>query len=460
MDKAGNRNPSTAKFAFRCSQNEDVALFASGDQAHAVVRMADLHDSLGAPAVESASFLDELSRYFPDAISFATGRPFEGFFAIEDLHRYLRVYSDHLRAKFHGDEARTRRTIMQYGRARGIIHELIARHLQVDEGITADPESIVVTVGCQEGLYLTLRALRRTAEDVVLAVRPCYTGLAGAAELVDMPLLPVADSPEGIDLADLARVVERAKADGLRPRACYVAADFGDPSGACLSRTTREGLLRLADEHDFLVLEDNPAGTFGGRTGRPPALKALDTTGRVIHLGSFSRTGFPGARVGYVVADQRVTGTTGPFADQLAKIKGMLTVNTSPFAQAVIGGKLLENGYSLRAANTREAKVYRENRQQVLEGLAARFPVDTGPRVTWNTPGGGFFAVLTVPFDVGDDLLEQSARQHRVLWTPMHHFYGDGRPRPQLRLSFGNLSPVEIERGLDRLTSFVHERCD
>lgn len=431
-------------------------MFVSSEKEHAVLDLAELHGSLGAPAMESANLLDELARYFPDAISFATGRPFEGFFAIEDVHRYLRVYSDHLREKFHGDEARTRRTVMQYGRTSGIIRELIARHLQVDEGFAVDPESIVVTVGSQEGLYLTLRALRRDAKDVVLAVRPCYTGLAGAAELVDMPLLPVADSPEGIDLADLAKTVTKAKSDGLRPRACYVAPDS---AGTSLSRTTREGLLRLADEHDFLVLEDNPDG-IGGSQGRPPTLKALDTTGRVVHLGSFSRTGFPGARVGYVVADQRVNGASGPFADQLAKIKNMLTVNTSSVAQAVIGGKLLENECSLRAANTREAKVYRENRRQVLEGLAIRFPAGAGPRVTWSSPGGEFFTVLTVPFDVGDDLLEQSARRHRVLWTPMHHFYGDGRPRPQLRLSFGNLSPVEIERGLDRLAGFVHERCD
>lgn len=114
------------------------------------------------------NFLNEVSHRFPDAISFAAGRPFEGFFDLEDIHRYLRRYADHLRAAFDGDEVLVRRTVMQYGRTKGIIHDLIAQHLLIDEGITIEPDSIVVTVGCQEGLYLTLRALRRTDRDAPL----------------------------------------------------------------------------------------------------------------------------------------------------------------------------------------------------------------------------------------------------------------------------------------------------
>lgn len=433
--------------------------------------LADLHEVLTAPVSESMNFLNEVAHRFPDAVSLAAGRPFEGFFDLDDVHRRLDVFAQYLRERLGGDEAKVRRTILQYGRTKGIIHELIARHLQVDEGITVDPEAVVVTVGCQEALYLTLRALRRTDRDALLAVAPSYVGAYGAAELVDMPMLPVRDGVDGIDLDDLVSVVRQARESGLRPRGLYLVPDFSNPTGARLSLEIRRRLLDIAAAEDFLILEDNPYGLLGDEDG-PPTIKALDEQARVVYLGSFAKTGLPGARVGYVIADQRVAPPGARpglaavdvpagslLADQLGKIKSLLTVNTSPLAQAVIGGKLLENGHSLRAANGREAQVYRANLARMVAGLERRFPVGAaGPGVTWTVPAGGFFLVLHVPFPAGDDLLEVSAAKHRVLWTPMHHFYAEARPRNAIRLSFSHLLPDEIDLGLDRLAAFIREQ--
>jgi (S)-3,5-dihydroxyphenylglycine transaminase len=424
------------------------------------LNLADLHEVLTAPVSESMNFLNEVAHRFPDAVSLAAGRPFEGFFDLDDVHRRLDVFAQYLRERLGGDEVKVRRAILQYGRTKGIIHELIARHLQVDEGITVDPEAVVVTVGCQEALYLTLRALRRTDRDALLAVAPSYVGAYGAAELVDMPVLPVRDGDDGIDLDDLVSVVRHARESGVRPRGLYLVPDFSNPTGARLSLEIRRRLLDIAAAEDFLILEDNPYGLLGDEDG-PPTIKALDEQARVVYLGSFAKTGLPGARVGYVIADQQVAspGTTSLLADQLGKLKSLLTVNTSPLAQAVIGGKLLENGHSLRAANGREAQVYRANLAHTVAGLERRFPAGAaGPRVTWTVPAGGFFLVLHVPFPAGDDLLEVSAAKHRVLWTPMHHFYAEARPRDAIRLSFSHLLPDEIDLGLDRLAAFIREQ--
>jgi (S)-3,5-dihydroxyphenylglycine transaminase len=335
------------------------------------------------------------------------------------------------------------------------VAELVARHLAADEGISADPESIVVTVGCQEGMFCVLRALRRDDRDVLLAVAPVYVGLTGAARLADMPVWPVASGPAGIDLADLSAQCERARAAGLRPRACYVMPDFANPTGVSMTVALRRELLARAAAEGLLLLEDNPYGLFHDGEARP-TLKALDVNRQVIYLGSFAKTGFPGARIGYVIADQTVAGTGGEvtlLADHLAKIKSMVTVNTSPLAQAVIGGKLLAHGCCLAQANQRETAVYARNLRHVLTGLAERF----GQRsdVSWNSPRGGFFVVVTVPFTVDDALLEYSAREHGVLWTPMSHFYADGTPLPQLRLAVSQLTPSQLETGLDRFAALV-----
>jgi (S)-3,5-dihydroxyphenylglycine transaminase len=417
-----------------------------------------LHGSLTSPVSESMNLLNEVAQRYPEAISLAAGRPFERFLDPDDVPRYFETYRRHLLDRLDGDAAAVRGTLLQYGRTKGIIHELISRHLLLDEGISADPDAIVVTVGCQEALYLTLRALRRTDRDALLAVSPCYVGAHGAAQLVDMPVVPVPESAAGVDPDDLVAAVRQARASGLHPRALYVVPDFANPSGIQLPLQTRRELLRIAAEEDLLVLEDNPYGLFGDPSG-PPTMKSLDDRARVVYLGSFAKTGMPGARVGYALADQRVTGPDGGqelLADQLAKIKSMLTVNTSPIAQAVIGGKLLEHDCSLRAANERETETYRANLHQVLTGLEKRFA--DSPGVSWNTPSGGFFLLLHVPFAAGGELLEHSARTHRVLWTPLHHFYADARPRNVMRLSFSHLLPDEIEAGLDRLADLINER--
>ncbi|WIM94396.1 PLP-dependent aminotransferase family protein [Actinoplanes oblitus] len=421
----------------------------------------ELNDLVTAPIAESMNFLNEIAQEYPDAVSFAAGRPYEGYFDLDDVHRYLDVYRDHVRARFGGDERRVTSHLMQYGRTKGIINDLVARNLAVDEKISVDPEAIVVTVGCQEALYLTLRALRRTDRDAVLAVMPSYVGMAGAAHLADMPLVPVDGTAGALRPDRLVTAIEQARAAGLRPRAVYVMADFANPSGASLGLADRRDLLEVSAEHDVLLLEDNPYGLFHGDREQPPTLKALDTDRRVVYLGTFAKTCMPGTRVGYVVADQTVgapDGTATLLADEIAKLKSMLTVNTPPLAQAVIGGRLLAHDGSLRAATARERRIYQANLAQLLAGLERRFPPGSEPAVTWNRPDGGFFLTLTVPFPAGDDQLRHSARAHDVLWMPMHHFHGDGRPRPTIRLSFSHLSPAQIELGLDRLAAFVAEQ--
>jgi (S)-3,5-dihydroxyphenylglycine transaminase len=422
--------------------------------------IAALHASVTDPVLESMTFLNEIADRFPEAVSFAPGRPSELDYDADELPRYLKLFRDHLAADRGCGEAEITRTIFQYGPAKGVINDLVARNLLQDEGIHADPASIVVTVGCQEAILLVLRALRVDARDAVLAVSPTYVGLTGAARLVDMPVLPVHSGPAGVDLEDFVRQVRHARAQGLRPRACYVMADCANPSGTSLSLETRRRLIDVAHDEGVLLLEDNPYGLFQEDEDRLPTLKALDRRRTVVYLGSFAKTALPGARVGYVVADQEVRDgdrTAGVFADALAKIKSMVTVNTSPVSQAVIGGRLLAHDASLVAANAAAAARYRDNRRQVLDGLQRRFG-GLAPLVSWNAPSGGFFVVLTVPFIADDALVERSAVEHGVLWTPMHHFYDCTEGLPALRLSFSALDASRIEVGLDRLAGLVAEQ--
>jgi (S)-3,5-dihydroxyphenylglycine transaminase len=421
-----------------------------------------LHSSLVDPALESMNFLNEIASRYPDAISFASGRPCEQFFDVALIHSYIDAFCDYLATERGYSPAQVSRLLFQYGKTKGIIGELVAKYLEKDEDIHVDPEAIVVTVGYQEGIFAVVRALRADERDVLLAVSPSYVGLTGAAKLADMPVWPVSGGTEGIDLEDLAAQTRRARAAGLRPRACYVMADFANPSGVSMPVPLRHQLLEVAAREDLLLIEDNPYGTFHDGP-HLPTLKALDTSRQVIYIGSFAKVGFPGARVGFTIADQVVSGADGKiglFADYLSMIKSMVTVNTSAVSQAVIAGKLLRCEFSLARANVRETATYLANMRQLLAGLQARFPAtaDRAKQVTWNSPSGGFFAVVTLPFAADDELMEYSAREHGVLWTPMSHFYAGQGGTHQARLACSQLTSEEIETGLNRFAALVTDR--
>lgn len=421
--------------------------------------LAQLHGSLQDPVLQAMNFLNEVSGRHPDAVSFAAGRPTEDFFDVDAIPEYLARFCRHLESDKGLSPAEVTRTLFQYGRTKGIIHELLAENLRQDEGIVVDPESIVVTVGCQEAMFLCLRLLCADPDDVLLAVTPSYMGLTGVARLLDIDVWPVPGTNGATVVSHLAAQTAAVRAAGKRPRAFYIVPDFANPSGDSLDLEARKELLAFAADNDLLLLEDNPYSLFQADDGdRVPTLKALDTERRVVYLGSLAKTCFPGARIGFVVADQTVSSdgtTTTLLADELSKVKSMLTVNTPPLAQAIAGGKLLTHGCSLVRANEAEIGVYRRNLRLLLAGLASRFPAAEASGVTWNTPSGGFFVVVDVPFEADEQALDHSARRHRVLWTPMRHFYADGGGARQLRLSLSALSPEEISVGLDRFRSLV-----
>ena len=424
------------------------------------IARADLHISVSDPVATSMNFLNEVAGRYPHAISLAAGRPYDGFYSIDDITRYQQSYVDHLLAGGLGAE-QVRGLLLQYGRTNGHLGELISRMLEIDEDIVVPPESVMVTAGCQEAMIIVLRALCPGPDDVVLTVEPCYVGLTGAARILGVEAVPVPEAPGGVDPETIAEVARRVRAAGKRPRALYVVPNFSNPSGASLPMATRRRLLDVAAEQDLLLLEDDPYGLFGLDDEPRPTLKSLDTEGRVIYLGSFAKSCFPGARVGFLVADQTVVDREGRrtlLADEMSAIKSMLTVNTSPISQAVIGGILVESDCSLRTANRDKIAFYRNNLRVLLAALEEHFPQPERDEsgVRWNVPSGGFFAVLDVPFRADEKLLELSAEQFGVLWTPMSFFYSAGGHQA-IRLSCSYLKADRLAEGVRRLSQLVAE---
>lgn len=418
--------------------------------------IGELHQSLASPAISSMSFLNEVMSRFPQAISFAPGAPNLALLADFDIEQYLARYVAELSRERGVSAQRARTLLLEYGPSAGLINELIADAVAKDYQISTRPDDVVVTVGAQEAMLLALRVLCRPGRDLVAVVSPCYVGAIGAAQVLGLDIVGVSERDGELDLHALSAACRAARGNGQRVRALYVAPDFANPSGAVLSRQTRVRLLGLAEEHDFFVLEDNAYG-FTAPPGRQlPALKALDNSGRVIHIATFAKIGAPGARVGFLIADQAVGGTDGTIstlASEIALVKSMVTVNTSPICQAIIGGLLLTHGGSLLSLAAAKADLYRRNLRHLLSALGSH--LDAKGNLTWTRPAGGFFVRIGLPVMANTALLERSAAEFGVLWTPMSSFYLDSSGDQEIRLSCSYLSTAEIDAGVSRLVSFL-----
>jgi (S)-3,5-dihydroxyphenylglycine transaminase len=425
--------------------------------------MDDLHASLSDPVLDTMNFLNEVTFRYPAAISFAPGRPYDGFFATEQIFTYIRGFLEHLAANGNSP-GQIRDALFQYGPTAGQIRELIASSLRADENIDVPAESIVVTVGCQEAMFLVLRTLIRGRGDVLLVSSPCYVGITGAARLLDIELTEVEEREDGFRCADLAAAIRAELARGRRPRAFYVVPDHSNPAGTTMPVPVRRDLLDLAAQYDFLILEDSPYRMVSPAP-HLPTLKSLDRQRRVVHLGSFSKTAFPGARVGFAVADQPVTDATGRtrlLADELAKIKSMVTVNTSSLSQAAVAGMLIACQGRISELNIAPAAYYARAMRSTLAELDRRFPAGlrSALGIRWNEPDGGFFLTLRVPFAADNAALARSAEDFGVIWTPMSYFYPHGGGDRSIRLSVSYLSDEEITEGIARLAGFIAAEID
>ncbi|WP_420309206.1 aminotransferase class I/II-fold pyridoxal phosphate-dependent enzyme [Streptomyces sp. YS-B37] len=422
------------------------------------LRKDDLHPSLSDPVLDTMTFLNEVTHRYPDAVSFAPGRPYDGFFDTEQIFTYLRRYLDHLAAQGHTEQD-IRTAMYQYGPTAGQIREIVADSLRADEGIDVSAESIVITVGAQEAMLLVVRALTAGPEDVLLAASPCYVGITGVARLLGVPVTAVEEREDGFSCADLEAAIVRERARGRRPRALYVIPDHSNPSGTTMDAPTRAALLETAERHGILVIEDSPYRRVS--PGTPlPTLKSMDRSRSVVHLGSFAKTVFPGARVGFAVADQQVvdaSGLTGLLADELAKIKSMVTVNTSSLSQAAVAGALLAGEGRISEMNVEPAAYYGNAMRTTLRNLDARLPAARRAAlgVRWNEPTGGFFLTVQVPFRADNAALTRSAQEFGVIWTPMNYFYPQGGGHQALRLSTSYLTTADIEEGTARLARFI-----
>lgn len=182
-----------------------------------------------------------------------------------------------------------------YGDPRGhpALRQAIAEHLAATRGIACDPSRIIVTSGTQQGLRLCAEALLRPG-DAVWMEDPGYPTARRTLEALGARLVPVPVDPSGIDVAAGRRAAPGA-------RMAYVTPSHQFPTGVTMTMARRLALLDWAQADDAWIMEDDYDSEFRFAGAPLTALAGIDGRGRVIYLGTFSKTLFPGLRIGFVV---------------------------------------------------------------------------------------------------------------------------------------------------------------
>jgi GntR family transcriptional regulator/MocR family aminotransferase len=260
------------------------------------------------------------------------------------------------------------------------LREAVAAYLGVSRGVICTADEIVITGGFQSALGLVARAMLPVGGKTWIE-DPGYSMIRRALKEIGACPVEVPVDEEGIDVA--AGIVRAPNA-----RCAVVAPAHQFPIGVTMSLPRRLQLLDWAARADAWILEDDFDGEFRYR-GRPlPALKSLDRSGRVFYTGTFSKTLFPGLRLGYLVVPPS---ELARFRDVMRYLDG----GRSALEQAVTAEFLSEGHFARHIKKMRGA--YRSRRAAMAGALAAHF----GPEVRIEQGAGGLHLLLRIEGGLG-----------------------------------------------------------
>jgi len=250
---------------------------------------------------------------------------------------------------------RARYKISGYGEAAGYrpLREAVAAHFAASRGVRCDVEQIFITNGAQQALDLIGRVLLETGDRVWIE-DPCYQEAFGVFRALGAQIVPVAVDDEGFDAA--------AERRGAGAKLVYITPSHQYPTGVTMSLARRLSLLEWARKDDAWIVEDDYNSEFR-YAGRPLAsLQNLDHSGRVIYVGTFSKTIFPALRLGCLIVPASLI-------EFFRAARHSCDCHSPIFEQATLADFIAEGHF---ARHLRRMRTLYEKRQEMLVGEAEK----------------------------------------------------------------------------------------
>jgi len=307
-------------------------------------------------------------------------------------------------------------------------------------GISLAPEQIVLCHGASQGISLALRLFAQPGDQVAVEV-PTYANVLSALVGHGLAAAPVSMDADGVDPDALDRVLARPEV-----KLFYTIPSFHNPLGTTTGLARRRQILEIAGRHGVPVVEDGFELDlrFKGQDVAP--LAALDEAGIVVQLFSFSKSLFPGVRVGSIAARGRAL-------EGLVALKHATDLSDALALQSGLARFVESGAYDRHLSRIR--KVLASRHATLAAALVDAMP----PGTTWTEPEGGYQRWVELPFEVDTrDLLADAARAG-VVFSPGTLFMPDARPSRGMRLSVACVDEGEIERGVAALGRVVRTRA-
>ncbi|OWU79124.1 PLP-dependent aminotransferase family protein [Phaeobacter sp. 22II1-1F12B] len=359
----------------------------------------------------------------PDAPrAFVTGMP---AFDVFPMALWSRLAARHWR--------NSRADVMRYPDPSGLLElrQAVAQHLRANRGLRCTADEVFIFNGAQDA-FNRIGATLIDPGNLVWFENPGAIGARNSLISSGAKLVPVPVDAQGMDVqAGLHRAPD--------VRLAFVTPAHQHPLGTTMSVSRRFDLLQAAENASAWIIEDDYVGEFHYGPHAPPPLKSMDTSGRVIYVGTFSKSMFPALRLGYVVAPPKL-------APMFHRIAGATMQGAPTSMQAIMADFINEGHFAAHIRRMRD--VYAERRDCLmresarhLDGLLAVEATDTGFHTV---------ADLLDP-DLKDTTLAQAAKAAGIATEPLSRFTIDPVRRQAITLGFSAVPPAQISRSVAAL---------
>jgi 2-aminoadipate transaminase len=329
------------------------------------------------------------------------------------------------------------KTLATYGLASGPqgyrpLREFITAKLKRDAAIDCVADDILIVSGSLQALDL-VNATLLARGDTIITEQDTYQGALNRLTRLGVNMVGIPLDENGMRMDALTAALAGLKAKGIKPKYIYTIPTVQNPTGTIMPEARRAELLKLSQQYGVPIFEDDCYADLIWDGKRPPAIHAMDRTGSVIHIGSFSKSIAPALRVGYIVAPWNV-------------LSRMLALKTDAGSGALEQMVLAE--YCAPHFATHVPKLRRGLRAKLdtlMEALNEQF----GTSAEFEDPKGGIFLWVKLPDNVDTLKLYQAALAAGVAINPGPEWSTDkAYAGSRLRLCFASPSHDEIREGV------------
>ncbi|KAI0695366.1 PLP-dependent transferase [Cytidiella melzeri] len=314
---------------------------------------------------------------------------------------------------------------------------------------------ISVGSGSQDLIYKAVLALINPG-DPVLVESPVYAGVLPMFSSLHCDMIEVATDDKGISSQSLRTILENWPASKPKPKALYTVPYGCNPTGMTAVLERRREVLQLAQEHNFLILEDDPYYfLYYGIAPRSPSYFALELelpqVGRVVRFDSLSKILSAGIRIGFMSGPE-------PLMQAIDMHTGTSLLQTSSLTQSITFSILNAWGYDGFKTHTHAVSQFYREKRDVFETAMRKHLAGLAE---WTSPEAGMFfwfkLLIGTDSDEGDSqsIIRDKAVERGVLALPGTAFLPDGRTTAYVRASFSLLAPEEVDEAMKRLKEVI-----